>query len=365
MTKATATFGAFPVSGKLCRGGFQQLESFGHSMRVIRTILCVSVLLAVLCCARAATRPATADFAPDRFHFAPMDLAQVGRELPFIYDVPGVAKEAKNDPRTSYSTWIGLGLQALREQDFNVAVDCFGAAIAKTNAAPTMLRHLLARALLLDERPADAEAVWTALCKTNAADAEARWQLGYSLFLRDEAEAAIQQWALLREAAPAHPFPPLMIGLGNWEQKEMAAAEREIIASTRRNKAPAQSFLAIAAMAADAGEWPECVGWLRRAFDRMNPAEQRRWYAKPQFAKLRNSGSKLVVGLETEFALRSDELIEAPGLRRSREGYEFAYDRAFNTMLEFAPLREAEGTNAPPVPDGLQVLRLAPRLVPK
>lgn len=156
-----------------------------------------------------------------------------------------------------------------------------------------------------------------------------------------------------------------MIGLVNWSQRELAAAEREFIQSMRRSKAPAQSFLAIAALAMEAGAWPECVGWLRRAFDRLPPAEQKLWYAKPQFAKLHNSGSPLLVALEQEFDLRGADLVEAPGLRRSRNGYEFAYDRAFNTTLEFAPLREAEGTNAPPLPEGLQVLRLAPRLVPK
>lgn len=125
------------------------------------------------------------------FIFVPLDVTQVGREIPFVYDVSGAAKDAKKDPRTTYATWIGLGLQALREQDFNVAADCFKAALVRTNDVPDVLRHLHARALLLDEQPREAESVWTALCAKNSEDVEARWQLAYSLFLRGESKSAL------------------------------------------------------------------------------------------------------------------------------------------------------------------------------
>ena len=315
--------------------------------------------------AEAVPRNSPADFAPDRFHFVQIDLRGIGGEIPFVYDVPGEAALAAKEPRTSYDKWIGLGLQALRDRKFNIAADCFQGAIAKTNAAPDAVRHLLARSLLLDGRAREAETVWDELCRRAPGDAEAQWQLGCCLFLRAEPEGAMAHFEKLDALAPAHPYPPLVIGLVDWELRQMTAAERNLLVSTRRNKAPAQAFLAISALAAQNGDVPESLGWLRRAFDRLAPVEQRRWYVRPQFDPLRRSGIPLVAALEREFSLDESAPVEAVQPVAAREAYELAIEHTFGASLDFAPTHENLETNAPPGIEGLQVLRLAPRLVPK
>ena len=327
----------------------------------------LGALAALLAAPRAGAvlRPVAADFAPDRFHFAPLDLEKVGREIPFIYDAPGAARQAKGDRHTAYETWVGLGLQLLRERDFDIAADCFRAALVMSNDAPDAVRHLLARSLLLDQRPREADAVWEELCRRNAQDAEAYWQLGYSFFLRDELDEAMSRWRALDALAPAHPFPPLVIGLVHWSLRQMPEAEREIIISTRRSKAPAQTFLAMAAIASANRDLPESVGWLRRGFDRLPPFEQRRWYVRPQFDVLRHSGHPLVAELEKEFRLNQGLAAGADGEKPLHDGFDIAIDHSFGATIDFAPMREIAETNAPPEISGLQVLRLAPRIVPK
>lgn len=311
-------------------------------------------------------RPQPADFAPDRFRFAPLELDQVGREIPFVYDAVGAAAQAKRETRTTYDTWIGLGLQLLRERDYNVAADCFRTALAMTNASPDAVRHLLARSLLLDDRPLEAEKVWEDLCRRNPQDAEARWQLAFSLFLRDDPDGALDHVQALETLAPAHPYPPLMTGLLHWSLGQFQDAARWIITSTRRNKAPDLAFLAMAALASRNGDFPEAVGWMRRGFDRMPPAEQRRWYVRPPFDTLRHSGHALVADLEREFALNDEAPAAIAEQKSIQRGFDVANDRPFGASLDFAPLRDApEDTNAVPDPEGLRVLRLAPRIIPK
>ncbi len=322
---------------------------------------CGAVALGATVCAAAVRRPATSEFAPDRFRLAPLAVAEVGREIPFIYDVPGVARQAKSDPRTTYETWIGLGLQALREGDFNVAVDCFRAALAKKGDVPDTVRHLLARSLLLDEHPAEAEKIWDDLCAKDPKDAEAQWQLGYSLFLRDELDGAMSHWQVLDELAPAHPYPPLMIGLVNWSLRQMPEAERQIIISTRRTKAPAQAFLAMAAIACEDGDLPEAVGWMRRGFDRLPPVEQRRWYVRSRFSFLRHAQSTLVAGLENEFGLNAEIAIDIPDKRSAGRDLDVVVEHPYDVTLDFAPMHAAAETNVVAVPEGLEMLRLAPR----
>lgn len=333
----------------------------------MRNVFRIAAAAGALLLAQASSgAPARSELAPDRFRFAPMDFSQIGREVPFVYDIPGAIRDAKRDPRTTYSTWVGLGMQAYRERNYDEAAVCFSSAALKTNEPPDSLRHLHARALLAAGKQRDAEEAWDEILVKKPADAEALWQSACSLFLRDEPDAALARIERLRNLAPAHPFPPLLAGLVRWAQNERAAAGRDFVESTRKSRAPAQSFLALAALASESGGNAEAVGWLRRAFDRLPADEQRTWYFRTLFEPLRKSGSPLIADFEREFNLNGVALpIEAAGPARPGDSYDLALDRIYNSNLEFAPLREAEGTNAPPVPEGLQVLRLAPRLVPR
>lgn len=311
-----------------------------------------------------ARRPTTADFAPDRFHFAPLQLEGVGREIPFVYDAVGAATQARNDPRTTYETWIGLGLQLLRERDYNVAADCFRTALARTNAAPDAVRHLLARALLLDDRPAEAQRVWEELCVRSPGDAEARWQNGYGLFLSDDLDDAAQQFRALEALAPAHPYPALMLGLVNWSLGQLPAAERMLIGATRREKCPAEPFLAMAAIACGRNDVPEAVGWLRRGFDRLSAPDQRRWFSHPTYQTLRRSGHPLAGDFVREFRLDVGLPDAGATAGTTKQQFDVNLDNPFGASLDFAPIQQAD-TNAITDVEGSRILRLAPRLVPK
>lgn len=306
-----------------------------------------SLVLLALCVlsAHAARRPASADFAPDRWRFQTLEATGIGRELPFVYDVPTAAKQAANDPRTTYETWIGLGLQAYREEIHPVAAGCFRAAITLSNNAPMAVRHLLARSLLFAERTAEAEEIWAEICARDAKDAEARWQLGYCLFLRDDLDAAMEQWTVVEQLAPEHPLPPLMLGLVHWSLLQFGAAQRQLILSSRRNQAPPQAFLALSAIALQQGDLPECVGWLRRAFDRIPENERRTWYDLPAFAKLRAQQSPLCAGLVKEFRLDAPttDLVRTHG--RS-DNVKIDADRPYDTSLGLSAGTSAgRGTN--------------------
>lgn len=335
-------------------------------MRGLRAsiVLLGAALLARAPAAEAARRPAAADFAPDRYRFQTLDISRIGRELPFVYDVPTAVKQAKGDPRTTYETWVGYGLQAYREQDFAIAADCFRTAMALTNGAPAAASHVLARALLLDDRPREAEEVWRALCARFPRDVEAQWQLGYCNFLRDDLDGALEHWTALDALAPTHPFPPLMLGLVHWSLLQMSESQRQLIIATRRAHAPAQTFLALSAIAGHNGDLPESVGWLRRGFDRLSPAEQHRWFANPAFDFLRESKNVLVAGLISEFQLNQPLPVEAAGSHRFRDGFDLTSDPAYGASLGLAPLGGGS-TNAVIDPDSTRALRLAPRLVPK
>lgn len=325
-------------------------------------ILHITLLLVLLSGpALGARRPAAADFAPDRWRFKTLEAGGIGRELPFVYDVPTAAKQAANDPRTTYETWIGLGLQAYREEDHRIAASCLRAALTLSNNAPLAVRHLLARSQLFDDQTTEAEETWRDICARDATDAEARWQLGFCLFLRDDLDSAMEQWSTLDSLAPEHPLPPLMLGLVHWSLLQYGAAQRNLIAATRRPQAPPNSFLALAAIATHQGDLPEAAGWLRRGFDRIPAAEQQRWYALPHFAKLRTAGGPLVADLVREFKLDAAPALSLGTGARS-DNVNIEVDRPYATSLGLSRLGSGSATNSPDEGDAPIRLRLGPKI---
>lgn len=308
-----------------------------------------------------AIRPQAADYAPERFRFHAMHFEKIGRELPFVYDIVTAVKQAKSDPTTPYAAWVGLGLQAFREQFFAQSAESLKAALAMSNGAPVEVRHLLARALLLDERPREAEEIWADLVRSDGGDVEARWQLGFSLFLRDELDAASDQWLALEQQMPEHPYPPFLRGLTLWSLRQFDEAQRVLIHAARTTKPPPQLYVALGALCGARGDLPEASGWLRRGFETLTAVERYRWFQHDSMKAVRASGHVRVVALVKEFALdRPPTGADAP--TKNAPGLDLPERVEYSTALILGRDPATLETNAPTLEEGPRVLRLAPRL---
>lgn len=330
-------------------------------MRVFPLTVLSGLLVASCALPGRALRPQAADYAPERFRFHAMHFERIGRELPFVYDIVTAVKQAKSDPTTTYPAWVGLGLQAFREQFFAQSAESLKAALALSNAAPVEVRHLLARALLLDERPREAEEIWTDLVRSDPSDVEARWQLGFSLFLRDELDAAADQWVELERQRPEHPYPPFMRGLTLWSLRQFDEAQRVLIQAARATKPPPQLFVALGALCGARGDLPEASGWLRRGLEPLTPQERHRWFQHDSMKPVRASTHPTVLALVKELALDTVPAAEG-GTGKVGPVLELPERMDYSTALILGRDPATLETNAPTLEEGPRMLRLAPRL---
>ena len=77
----------------------------------------------------------------------------------------------------------------------------------------------------------------------------------------------------------------------------------------RAESAPPEAVIAMAALQADLGHYPECAGWLRRIMPSVASAERIRWLSLPEFAAVKQNWAEGWRDLVNELGLSVDEVL--------------------------------------------------------
>lgn len=118
---------------------------------------------------------------------------------------------------------------------------------------------------------------------------------------------ALANQALALEPSRARTL--LLAGLAAWTEGRHTTAQHLLVQAMRAESAPPEAVIAMAALQADLGHYPECAGWLRRILPSVSSAQRIRWLSLPEFAAVKQDWAEGWQDLVRELGLSVDEVL--------------------------------------------------------
>lgn len=137
-----------------------------------------------------------------------------------------------------------------------------------------------------DERAAT---LWSTLADEQPDQAVPQELAGWHAFRLNLTSNALARYTAAQHLDPAQTRLLVMTALLTWQDGRTATAQRHLVQAMRKSPPPVESFVAMAALLATSGSYPESAGWLRRGLRGLDPAQQAHWLKRSDFLAMSES----------------------------------------------------------------------------
>lgn len=219
------------------------------------------------------------------------------------------------------STTRGMRDEAIRAfyaRRYQDSLNLLDRMAAQVNMAPN-LQVLHAWATTYAGADEQAAQRWAVLAAATPEDAQRQEMSGWHEFRLGHFQAAYARYTQAQRLQPNEMRLHLMMGLSAWGEGRTTAAQRMLVQAMQGRGAPAESALAMAAMQAELGQFPESFGWLRKVLPRLDAEQRARAVARPELRNLARRQPEAWRELRREFQLPDTEAAPVEAAETNRE----------------------------------------------
>lgn len=259
-----------------------------------------SVVAAALLSLSQTTQARPADYAP-----APPPLDFESLRLPSVAPEPDLAEDSTTN---SARALRDAAIRAFQHQRYTESLEKLDQ-LATMATLPATMQRLQAWAATYAHSDQRAAALWSQCSVADRADSEARLRAAWHA-LRDGHTLQANDFALQALAlTPQAPYTLLLAGITSWAESKHAAAQRLLVQAMRSASDPTDCIIAMAALQASLGNFPESSGWMRQVFPRLSREKRIHWLSQPEFENAQAKWQEGWVALLAEAGLSQDDLL--------------------------------------------------------
>lgn len=250
--------------------------------------------------------------------------------------LPAIAEAGPAD-LTSTRGMRDEAIRAFYQRRYPDSLDLLDRMAAQVNMAPNLqVLHAWATTYAGQDEPAAQR--WAALAATSPEDAQRHEMAGWHELRRGQYKEAGRRYAQALRLNPTEMRLQLMMGLAAWGEGRLNAAQRMLVQAMQGRGAPPESALAMAALQADMGHYPESFGWLRKVMPRLDTEQRLRALSRPEFRALAAAQPAAWQDLRNELQLPDEATPSGPEVESDRDTPAPAIE-ALTTPREAAVLR--------------------------